>query len=437
MLIEFRVGNYKSFKETVTLSMVAAKITAKDKKLDSENAFSVNGDLSLLKSAAIYGANASGKSNLVNAMHFMRRFVLNSSKEMQATEEIPVEVFRLNRDMAQLPANFEIVFLLEGVRYRYGFEVTTRNVVSEWLFHAQHARESRLFFRNQDKFTLSHTFKEGKDIEKKTRSNALFLSVVAQFNGDVAGKLLNWFSRNLGIISGLSDTYRNYTIKTFESNQHKKDILQFVKSLDLDIDDIQVQRTKINIENLPKEMPEEVRKYLLDAIGEKPSYTVQTFHRSRGSKTTAADREAFNLDIQESDGTRKLFALAGPLADTLKNGKTMVIDELDARLHPLITREIIALFNSNKTNPHNAQLIFTTHDTNLLSNRLFRRDQIWFAEKNRQGATDLYSLAEFKLPKDGSMVRNDATFENDYFRGRYGAIPFIGDFSCWIGDTDG
>jgi hypothetical protein len=133
------------------------------------------------------------------------------------------------------------------------------------------------------------------------------------------------------------------------------------------------------------------------------------------------------MDEHESEGTQKLFAMAGPLVDTLENGRILVIDELDARLHPLITREIISLFNSNQTNPHNAQLIFMTHDTNILSHKFFRRDQIWFAEKDKFGATHLYSLAEYK-------IRNDASFENDYIQGRYGAVPFIGDLSHLIGE---
>jgi uncharacterized protein len=135
--------------------------------------------------------------------------------------------------------------------------------------------------------------------------------------------------------------------------------------------------------------------------------------------------ERFNLEAQESEGTQKIFALSGTLVDTLNNGKVLIFDELDARLHPLISLAIVQLFNSNKTNPNNAQLIFMTHDTNLLSNKLFRRDQVWFTEKNRYGATDLYSLAEYK-------VRNDASFESDYIKGRYGAIPYVGNLSSMV-----
>jgi AAA15 family ATPase/GTPase len=153
--------------------------------------------------------------------------------------------------------------------------------------------------------------------------------------------------------------------------------------------------------------------------------SVQTMHRKFDEKGNSVSTELFDLDEQESEGTQKVFALAGPLVDTLKDGKVLIIDEFDARIHPLISRAIVELFNSNETNPNNAQLIFMTHDTNLLSNKLFRRDQIWFTEKNRYGATDLYSLAEYK-------VRNDASFESDYIKGRYGAIPYIGNLNHLI-----
>ncbi len=439
MLIEFSVGNYRSFKETVTFSMVASKVTAKDKKLDDNNVFNIDNELSLLKSAAIYGANASGKSNLAVALCFMQWFVLNSSKETQVAEVIDVEAFRLSTETVGEPSFFEIVFLLDGKRYRYGFEVDTQQVVSEWLFYVPKTRETKLFVRELDRFELSKRFKEGQGITDKTRNNALFLSVVAQFNGEIAKKILLWFSRTLNVISGLDDkTYRSYTVGYFDNKQYSADIIQFINKLDLGIDNIQIEKTPITEVSLTKVLGElSRRKSLLrspeitletELPSQETSITaVKTVHRKYDTEGKQISLEVFDLDKQESEGTKKLFAFAGPILDTLRNGKVLVIDELDARLHPLITKAIIALFNSNETNPQNAQLIFMTHDTNLLNNKIFRRDQIWFTEKNKQGATDLYSLVEYK-------VRNDASFESDYIRGRYGAIPFIGDFRRLIGE---
>ena len=207
---------------------------------------------------------------------------------------------------------------------------------------------------------------------------------------------------------------------------------RFVKKLDLGIADIEIEPNDVEefFINFDDEVPDPVKQYLYKVARDQYPVSITTIHHTEASPSQPASVERFNLDRHESEGTKKLFYLAGPLLDTLSKGRTLVIDELDARLHPLITCVIIHLFNSNETNRQNAQLIFTTHDTNLLSNEIFRRDQLWFAEKNRQGATDLYSLVEFK-------IRNDASFEKDYIKGKYGAIPFLGDISQLLGDNNG
>jgi AAA15 family ATPase/GTPase len=411
MLIGFSVGNYKSFKETVTLSLVASSITEEDKELDENNLFPINNKLSLLKSAAIYGANASGKSNLVAAINFMKWFVLNSSKETQVSDAIDIEAFRLSTETEKEPSFFEIVFILEDKTFRYGFEVNAREVVSEWLSQADDTEEKMLFERDFDNYILDD-FAEGQGISDKTRSNALFLSVVAQFNGKISGKILLWFSKNLQLISGLQDTqYREETLESFENDRHRHDIIEFIKKLDLGIADIQIK----------KYYSQKTPMFGIYEVG------VKTVHRKYDADGKQTAIELFDIETHESEGTNKLFALAGLLLDTLRTGKILLIDELDARLHPLITRELICLFNSNETNPHNAQLIFTTHDTNLLSSKTFRKDQIWFTEKDNKGATDLYSLVEYKVGKN-------ASFERDYIMGKYGAIPFIGNFKELIGE---
>ncbi|PHX57293.1 ATP-binding protein [Tychonema bourrellyi FEM_GT703] len=425
MLIGFSVGNYKSFKETVTLSMVASSITEEEKELDANNLFEINHKLNLLKSAAIYGANSSGKSNLIAAINFMKWFVLNSSKETQVSEAIDVEAFRLSTETEKEPSFFEIVFLLEGKTFRYGFEVNAREVVSEWLSQADDSEEKMLFERDFDKCILGD-FPEGQGISDKTRSNALFLSVVAQFNGKISGKILLWFSKTLQLISGLQDRqYRKETLESFENDRHRHDIIEFIKKLDLGIADIQITNQPAFIISNNKALY--ARSYggsLYLNSESKP--TVKTIHPKYDADGKQTAIELFDIEKHESEGTNKLFALAGILLDTLRIGKILLIDELDARLHPLITRELIYLFNSNVTNPHNAQLIFTTHDTNLLSSKTFRKDQIWFTEKDNKGATDFYSLVEYKVGKN-------ASFEDDYIIGKYGAIPFIGNFKELIG----
>lgn len=427
MLIEFSVGNYRSFKEKVTFSMVAANLVAKDKNLDRTNLFEVDKDLKLLKSAAIYGANASGKSNLAQALSFMKWFMINSSKETQSTEKINVEHFRLSTETESEPSFFEIVFVLDGQQYRYGFEADRDRVVSEWLFYVPKVRETKLFERKSDRFSVSKTYK-ADGIQQKTRDNALFLSVSAQFNVKIAEKILKWSTSQLQIISGLNDeAYLEYTVNCLMQNQNKDEIIQLIKKLDLGIGDIEVKQIEITPESIsfPSNFPDELKKWMIKN-GTGQAILIDTVHKKFNSEGNDISTELFNLNRQESEGTQKIFALAGPLVDVLKNGKVLVVDELDARLHPLISRAIVELFNSNETNPNQAQLIFMTHDTNLLSNKLFRRDQIWFAEKNRYGATDLYSLAEYK------GVRHDASFESDYIKGRYGAVPYIGNLDSLI-----
>lgn len=417
MLIEFSVANYRSFKDKVTFSMVAANIVAKNKHLDEANVFAVDDELKLLKSAAIYGANASGKSNLGQALSFMKWFMVNSSKETQSTEKINVERFRLSTETEDKPSFFEIVFLIDNKKYRYGFEVNRDRVVSEWLFYVPKQRETKLFERNNNVIKISKTYK-ADGIQEKTRHNALFLSVSAQFNVKIAEQILAWLTNKLKIISGLRDD--KHLIDTVQQclaeDKNKEAILRLIRKLDLGIDEVEVQEREITSDILPDIFPDELKKALIKSGGTATS--IRTLHRKFDSQGHHTSMELFSLDEQESEGTKKVFALGGPLFDTLSNGKVLVIDEFDARLHPLISRAIVDLFNSNETNPSNAQFIFMTHDTNLLSNKIFRRDQIWFTEKNRQGATDLYSLAEYN-------IRNDASFESDYIKGKYGAIPYI------------
>jgi hypothetical protein len=404
--------------------MVAAKISAKDKKLDEQNVFQADERLKLLKSAAIYGANASGKSNLGKALKFMRSFISNSSKDTQETEDIPIENFRLNTETELKPSYFEIVFLMDGKVYRYGFEVNKKEVISEWLFYVPTIREVTLFQREENIIDSKPAFKGGSKFKNNVRDNALFLSVAAQFNIEIAKKILNWLI-NLNVTSGLDDiNLSGYTIHCFENNNNRDRIIQLVKKLDLGIDDLEVNKIELTEEALPKEMSKELKDRILRDTS---AYSIGTVHRKYNAEGEQVSTESLDMVEHESEGTQKLFALAGTLIDTLESGRILVIDELDARLHPLVTREIISLFNSNQTNPRNAQLIFMTHDTNILSHKFFRRDQIWFAEKDKFGATHLYSLAEYK-------IRNDASFENDYIQGRYGAVPFIGDLSHLIGE---
>lgn len=424
MLIEFSVGNYLSFKEKVTFSMVATDLGT-NTRLDENNVFQVDDELSLLKSAAIYGANASGKSNLIKAVGFMRWFVLNSSSHTQITDLIDVDEFKLSTETVNKPSFFEIVFLLDKKIYRYGFELDKKQVISEWFFYTPGKKEYKYFDRKKQEFNILKRFFEGELLESKTRPNALFLSVVAQFNGKISEQILFWF-QSLGILLGIREYLNNsYTLQLLDNKQYRKDILKLIRKLDLSINDIKTQETRVPLEYIPKEILEELSKKVGAKAPELMSVDIKTIHNQYDSEGKIFSTEEFDMDENESEGTKKLFALAGPILNTLREGRVLLIDELDARLHPLITKTLIELFNSKDTNAKNAQLIFMTHDTNLLNKKLFRRDQIWFAEKNKYEATDLYSLVEYD-------ISDDTSFENDYIKGKYGAIPYIGNLKDLI-----
>ena len=419
MLVEFTVANFRSFQDAMTLSMVAANLVAKDKTVDTSNLIKTDSEISLLKTAVICGANASGKSNLLKALLFMKLFMVNSSKESQSTDKIGVEPFKLGLYGETSPSHFELVFIMDGIRYRYGFEADRNRVSAEWLFYVPSSRETSVFSRKDNVIAVSKKF-DAEGIDKRTRNNALYLSVCAQFNVPLAEKILAWVSDKLNVLSGLHEHhYRNYTAGSCDTDANRLRISSLIKALDTGISGIIVERNTRGIDSLPSAMPEELKKLITRGSDSFTQVSVKTTHKKYGNDGSFVGEEEFDMDENESDGTQKLFALAGPLLNALNEGEVLLIDELDSRLHPLVTLAIIRLFSEVESNSKNAQLIFVTHDTNLLDKSLFRRDQIWFTEKNRYGATSLYSLAEFK-------IRNDASFGSDYIKGKYGAIPFIG-----------
>lgn len=421
MLLEFTVGNYLSFKEQVTLSLEASSVSEYP-----ENTFSA-GKHTLLKSAVVYGANASGKSNLMLAFMDMRRLVRDSAK-MSSTDTFRVQPFLLNTYTATAPCFFEILFLVDGMRYRYGFEVSTTSVHAEWLYQVKVNAEKPLFIRDGEAIEVSAgKFPEGRGLEPKTRANALFLAVCDQFNGEISQKIMKWFTY-CNTLSGIDhENYRAVTFRLLSDPVCRPAMLQFLQQLDLGFGEVQVQEEEFSPEKLPENMPLAVRLRLTSELKGLKLYRFKTMHEVYDASGTFVGRTAFDLDEQESAGTNKIFDLLGPIFDTLMRGMVLVVDELDAKLHPLLTKALVGLFNSVETNPHNAQLVFATHDTNLLTYGNFRRDQIYFVEKNKEGATALYSLVEYK--EDGGTVRKDRSFEKDYIQGRYGAIPYLGDFS--------
>ena len=398
MIIQFTVENFLSFREAATLSLAASAL--KEKQTSSEDiVFELAGtNLSLLKSAVVYGANASGKSNLIKALDFFKWIVINSSKGVQSGERIQqVESFRLNRGTENEPSYFEAVFADEQAQYRYGFEVDEKRVYREWLYQKSNkkkAKEVELFLRNLDEYELHPKFTVGKEVVAKrmVRDNALLLSVAAQFNEAVSVEIMEWLANTTIVLGSSDERIWEMAARQIDNPEMKQRIVEFAQFADFGIDDIR-----------------------------KVDNTVISSHQQYDETGKATKMVTFPFRKNESEGTIKYFSLAYPIIDALDHGKRLVIDEFDSKMHPLLTSKIIALFNSRLTNAKNAQLIFTTHDTNLLNANLFRRDQVWFTQKDSLGASELYSLAEYK-------VRNSAPFEKEYLMGKYGGVPIVGQF---------
>lgn len=425
MLIQFTTQNFRSFKDPVTLSMVSGKSKSKNKSLDEDASFSSLSGIKLLKCAVIYGANASGKSNLFSALAFMRRFVLNSSKESQVDELIGTEPFKLAIGLDQQPSFFEITFAIESIIYQYQFSADQALVHGESLIAKVGSKETTLFERNGGKITCHKQFSEGSLLSEKTRSNALFLSVCANFDGEISKRILRWF-RSLRIISGLTDeNLMGLTRECLAGERHSK-ISELLKSFDLGMEGVALGESEDEI-TIPPNATDEIKEFF-QAVNKMvtkngpPPRRVTTLHNVFDSDGVVQGQTTFELAKEESQGSKKLVAMSGPIIDTLEHSGVLVIDEFDARLHPILSKTIIKIFNSLIGNSRNAQLIVATHDTNLLDKELLRRDQIWFVEKDKFGSSHLTSLIEYR-------VRNDASFEKDYIMGKYGAIPLLGNLS--------
>lgn len=396
MLLNFTVENYRSFRNAVSLRMEATSIK------ELRGSVILKDEYKLLPVAVIYGANSSGKSNVLKAMAAMGSIVMSSSK-LNPDESLYYEPFMLDTESRNKPTSFEVVFLAGQAKYRYGFSYDRKHIISEYLFNTPFGKhvERQLFIRAEDEYEISEKdFEEGIGLDSKTLGNRLFLTIAAQFNGKVSLQVMRWFSR-FNAINGLeSDGYQGMTLRMLTENlKGAKEALQFFR-------DTQLGFKNIKVENEP------------DAV----TFTV---HNVRDESGRVVRNEEFLESVMESEGSKKMIEISGPIFDTLLNGKILMIDELDAKLHPILTRHIVKLFMDPEVNRKGAQLIFNTHDTNLLNVKYFRRDQIWFTEKDKHDSTDLYSLVEF-IDSEGRKVRNDSSFEKDYINGRYGAIPFIG-----------
>ena len=419
MISRFSFENVLSFKDAQVFSMFAS---AKKERLfdDSQNYVEHLKDVKTLLSAVLYGANASGKSNLIKALLHFRNFIVTGNQNLDNLD-FAVPNFQLDAEKAKMPAQFEIECFWKEKGYRYGFSVLNAGIEEEWLY-VKEKRESEVFYRKKQDFTIHAKNKILNELtsKKMVHSKAFLVTIGAQFNDTSCAGFLEWM-HHFNIISGIEDRlYKDYTVRRMkESREFSQKIIELIKFADFGIEDIAIhsipgQNIKFTVGT---NAAVEVEPGTIDDLTSK-RFVVN----SKG----LPELKDFQFGQFESEGTQKFAHIAGPILDVLEKGSVLVIDELDTKLHPELTERLVLMFHNKEINKYNAQLIFTSHNTNLLDAKICRRDQIFFVEKDAFGASNIYSLANFK--KDGKSTRNDENIETNYLKGKYGALPFLGDF---------
>lgn len=418
MLLEFSINNYLSIKDSVKISFNSSN--------QNNDTFGVK-NFNLLRGAGIFGPNASGKSNILKAMQFMKSMVLNTKKVIQSTDKLPYEPFKLNSETETASSSFEIVFFTNDVKYRYGFEADESNVYSEWLFAAESSKESKLFYRDIDHniyYNNDKKFKEGKGL--KALKNHLFLWKCDQEGGVISRSIFKWF-KNLNIIDGHQlQGYIRLALEQMEKPDFAKELNSLVTSVaDLGIESIKLEEEPVDLNS--GFLPAKLKKLGDVSLTSISRIILRTLHPKFNENNERVGVTNFELHDNESLGTEKFFFLSAPILDTLRKGKILFIDELGASLHPSLTKELVKLFLNPKLNKRNAQLLFVTHDLNLLTPAFLNRDQIWFTEKDEYGSTKCFSLADIK------NVRKKENWLKNYLFGNYGGIPYF-DFSKFYGE---
>ena len=406
MLIRFSFKNFKSFKNENCLDMEATSL----KEHEYNVAKIDNGEY--LKVSAIYGANASGKTNVLQAFDYMKKRILVSddSKKNSPIDEENVYSFMINND----PIALEVEILAKNNKiYKYGFEVLNDKIISEWLFEKRVNKFYSIFERNNNNVQIMKVKNKLFDLTN-VDDTTLFLKsfrLIDKSNEDFSN-VYDWFVNSTYLDLGNPNFERfinnRVSLKILSDENYKKELLKFIKTFDSGIEGIKT--TPDSIEAVKS------NNGIID---------IEVINKGENGELKALP---FYL---ESNGTRKMFHLFDFFMDALKNGMVLFVDELDAKLHPLLTRYIINLFHNSDTNKGNGQLIYSTHDTVNLNKETFRRDEIWFAEKDKDGISEIYALSDYILEDDknaGKKVRNDATYNKDYLTGRYGAIPVLEEF---------
>lgn len=419
MLISLAVKNFLSFKNQVELNLVASNRITESKG----NLITLDDETQLLKSAVVFGPNASGKTNLLVAVKHIQKMIINSFKQTQEGEELPVTPFVLNENSRQAPTEFQIKFIEDDILFDYKIVVTSKEVVEEYL-----SVDGQQVFKRVDKEIeiIDNDFVSNENLEKRqdfVRDNSLFVSVLAATNLVELKPFMNFFTENLNMFSAAHEMPQIYTTEIIKDEKKREIILHALKKADLSIQDLSTKKfVPIIPESIQESMPDEILNKMKEGQIE-----LQTEHNVYSDDGSIVDRTSVIANAFESSGTNSFLAFIGPIVDSLVEGKVLFIDEMDALFHPLMTDFVVELING--TNNNDAQIIFTSHNTHHLNSNLFRRDQIWFVEKDNLEISHLTALLEFKR-------RKDENFEINYLKGNYGAIPVIKQYEDSVFDHE-
>lgn len=411
MILEFSITNFLSFKDKVTFSMLANATNGLDDN------YIISNDRRVLKTNAIYGANASGKTNLFKILTIVIS-MLRSSNIVNINAKLPIVPFKFDKKTINKPSEFEIKFIVDDVRYVYGFIADTNKIHEEYLYYYPNGRETKIFDRTN---TNDYSFpqKDEKllnDIAAKNAPNKFFIATATNWNYEKTKSPYKFLSADINTFNNLGGLRDLALSEYLKNNKELKDFaLEFLKKADFNIEDYKVLETDV-----PDDVLAAIPVFIKAGMNMKEKPKVFTaFFKHKGSDVELSYEE-------ESMGTQIIFCFIPFIKDALNNKRVVVVDELDKSLHPYLVEMIVQMFNDPDINKNGAQLIFNTHDTNLLKLNILRRDQIWFAEKDdKNGISDLYPLSDFS-------VRKTENVERGYMLGRYGAVPFIkNDFNLW------
>ena len=437
MLLEFRVSNFRS----VGTEQILSLIPTSNQKEYSDNILS-NGKYTSLNGLVMYGANGSGKSNLIRAMSTMTE-IIHMSARTSSTTKLPYDPFILRDGLSEEDTKFEMSFVINNTRYRYGFCYNVLSISKEWLFRKAIGRETKLFERQGEVIDVSSGFKGSQKLIdlaiEATRENTLFLSTCDMLNIEEAKIIISWVSK-LNIINGVhTQPLEIQTASLLQNPVYSDKIKQYLKSICLNIKDVEVRTKEFEDSDLPLNINEDIRNAFIQQLRGKQQIKILAQHTIYDQSAQPSSRQmTWDWDERESSGSQKAMHMSGPILWTLATGGILVIDEMEAYLHPIMTLNTIEAFLDINSNSNHAQLILATHDTNLLNNAKLRRDQIYFVEKNQWESTEVFSLSDFRYigEKNGEPIseaeRPDADKEKRYIEGRYGAIPMLGEFNSFI-----